>query len=123
MADTELIAGLREYAEVAARVNEIAGVTGGELTSNYMRMCGRYIDADAWMGSNASAIAEELERLRGENERIRKILSRAFCTINKLTTHSIRDSQSVEDDAVDTLTSIAFEIESQPSPAKESDRG
>lgn len=90
---------------------------GEKLKGVVGRMEARPVDdacGSAWLRNHASAIADELERMRAEVERLRQILSQAFCTINKLTTHSIRDSKLVEDDAIGTLTSIAFELEGEP---------
>ena len=169
MTTSDLVAGLREYAEAKEAWNSRDDFEQGCDTENLSR----FSKAVMFMTDHASAIADEMERLaeqnerlkeaarywnearhivpqpstprtwaddivalrdldiererlsaensrlRAEVERMRKILSSAFRTINNLTTHSIRDSRSVDDDAVATLTDIAFELEGGDSKTRD----
>lgn len=86
MNTTEMVAGLREYASAVAGADEIAGVPVEELADNHMQIRARYIDANGWIETHASAIADEMERLRAEVERMNRVESAIACATDCLNT-------------------------------------
>ncbi len=64
MDTTDLVAGLREYVEAVGGLNEIAYVPTDGLADKHKQIRSRYVVTDYWIETHASAIADEMERLK-----------------------------------------------------------
>jgi len=62
---TDLVAGLREYVEARREWLEAE-----HPEADWESKMNRHFNAEGWVESNASAIADEMERLRAEVERL-----------------------------------------------------